>query len=148
MLHTYVEMRLNRWAAWYHAGERPGPCRIESWWGPMILNRSVAQTGRVPVRVSFDPVEAELTDRCVRALPGELRLVVFEVYTRGGTMEQKARTLGCCRDTVYERVSRANVKLLGFFNDVEAGVALPVYDKQKKVLNNSDKVFKFSAMVA
>jgi hypothetical protein len=63
-------------------------------------------------------------------------------------MEQKARTLGCCRDTVYERVSRANVKLLGFFNDIEAGVALPVYDKQKKVLNNSDKVFNFSAMVA
>ena len=144
-LQTYVDGRLTRWAAWYHAGAKPGPRAVRSWWGPMVLDRNVEQTDRRRT-VSIDPSEAELTNRCVFALPRDLLAVVIEVYTKGGTMEQKARALGCCRDTVYVRINRAQIKLLGYFNDVEAGIALPVADK--KLLFNSDKVRTFTATVA
>jgi DNA-directed RNA polymerase specialized sigma24 family protein len=146
-LHTYVEGRLRRWAIWFHAGERPGPKRVISFWGPMILNRNVEQTNR-PRTVSVDPTEAELTNRCVYALPRELLDVVLEVYTKGGTVEQKARALGCCRKTVYDRLDRVNIKLLGYFNDVEAGIALPAPDRQKNNLHELHKLSIFAAKVA
>lgn len=143
-LHTYVEARLNRWSIWFHSGSRPGPRKVISWWGPMVLDRNVAQHR---TSVIVDPTEAQETDRAVHALAAELRAAVIEVYTRGGTMEQKARALRCCRDTVYVRLQRANVKLLGYFNDQAAGVQLPVRDELQKDLTSSYKIPNIAATV-
>lgn len=147
-LHTYVEGRLNRWRVWYLSDRRPGPDRVISSWGPLILNRNVADPTRErPVKV--DPTETMETDKAIDALVYELRAAVHEVYLQGGTMEQKARALGCHRDTVYERLNRANHKLLGYFNDIAAGIDLPRRDQRlKKSLTHSDKNPKILATVA
>ena len=146
-LHTYVEARLNRWRVWYHLGRRPGPERVISSWGPCILDRNVGQHGKASAKV--DPGESLETDRAVDALVFELRAAVHEVYLKGGTMEQHARALGCHRDTVYDRLARANCKLLGYLNDMAAGIPLPLRDRSlKKSLTHSDKNPKIPATVA
>ena len=123
-IHTYVDARLSRWAAWYHSGTKPGPKRISSWWGPMILNRSVAQGNGGVARISFDPTECEETDRAVRHLGAELHAVIVEYWLKGGTVEQKCRALHCCKQTLYNRIERAKAELLGHMNDQAAGVEL------------------------
>lgn len=148
-LHTYVEARLNRWRAWYLAGRRPGPERVISSWGPLILDRNVGGGDAAVKPVKVDPTEAIQTDKAVDALAYDLRCAVHEVYLKGGTVEQKARSLGCHRDTVYDRISRANTKLLGYFNDQAAGISLPAPDRAlKKSLTHSDKKPKILATVA
>ena len=131
-LHTYVETRLARWRTWLNAGSRPGPRRVKSWWGPSLLDPHIGQSGRV-VGPKVDPTEAEETDRAVRALPYELRKAVLEVWTRGGTLTQKANALHCDRRTLYRRLERANTTLLGYFNDQAAGLALPAPDLRLKL---------------
>ena len=130
-LHTYVETRLAHWRVWYHSGAKPGPRELISWWGPAIIDRNVEQLGRT-IKIRVDPTEAEETDHAVRALPYDLRKAVFEFWTRGGTMEQKARALRCSRVTLYARLDRANTRLLGYFNDQAAGLELPAPDMRLK----------------
>lgn len=143
-LHTYVEARLNRWCLWYLAGARPGPERVRSWWGPMVLDRNVKRELRAEPKV--DPTEAIETDKAVDALVFELRAAVHEVYLRGGTMDQHARSLGCTRVTVYARLSRANVKLLGYFNDMAADIPFPVRDRLRK--NSLTRLYKIPNILA
>lgn len=123
-LHTYVESRLHRWRVWLNTGSNPTPKRVISWWGPSVLDRNVEQTGQ-PHEVTVDVDEAVETDRTVRILPTDLREAVFEVWTKGGTMAQKAKALHITRDGLYKRLDRAYPALLGYFNDQAAGVPLP-----------------------
>lgn len=129
-LHTYVEARLGRWQLWYRWGKNPGPSPVESWYGPIVLNPNVQQSGRHDSACPVDVSEAEETQRCVMALGvecPELKDTVFEAYLRGGTVEQKIATLGLkSRQSYYDRLDRAYVKLLGHFNDAASGIALPV----------------------
>jgi DNA-directed RNA polymerase specialized sigma24 family protein len=106
-----IEQRLECWRAWYHAGQRPGPPRVISWWGPMILDRNVAQSWRERTEAVADPTEAQLTDWAVRQLRPTLRNAVTEIYIKGGTMEQKARAQHCDRTTLYHRIERAHREL-------------------------------------
>ena len=88
------------------------------------MARNVEKIGRA--NVAIDDTEAEETYRCVLSLGApELRMAVFETYFKGGTMEQKARALGCSGKTLYNRLDRAYVELLGLFNDAAAGAPLP-----------------------
>jgi DNA-directed RNA polymerase specialized sigma24 family protein len=143
-LHTYVESRLNRWSIWYLSGRRPGPDRVASWWGPMVLDRNVKSELRAQPKV--DPTETMETDRAVDALVFELRAAVHEVYLKGGTMEQKARALHCCRMTLHRRIERANITLLGYFNDQAAGVDLPMPERRHQI--NLTSCYKISNILA
>jgi hypothetical protein len=128
-LHTYVEARLGRWYLWHRWGPYPGPKSVISWWGPMIIEPNVEQIGRPSTTCPVDIDEAEETQRSVMALlavDDDLYKVIVQAYLRGGTIEQKIRALGCkSNKTYYNRLERAYVKLLGFFNDAGAGVPLP-----------------------
>ncbi len=146
-IHTYVEGRLLRWSAWVNMTKALGPRRVVSWWGPMVMNPNVEQ---IPVgrQVTVDAEEAEETELAVRALPRELRDAVTESWTRAGTMEQHALALHCSRVTLYARLERANVQLLGFMNDLAAGVPLPVPEPTKNILTDLYKKSTFPAIVA
>lgn len=136
-LHTYVEARLGRWSRWYHWGSRPGPRPVVSWYEQMVMAPNVQ--GRGPQGSSECPVdehEASETDQAVRALPEDLRGVVFELYLKGGTVEQKARALGVSRPNFYYRLERAYIRLLGLFNDQAAGIALPQPNRPEIPVNN------------
>ena len=119
MNHSYVEGRLLRWSYWFHAGRRPGPERVISWWGPLVLNGNVEQIGKLP-QVRVDPTEAEETDAAVRKLPQQLRSVVEEHWIRRGTVLQKCRALHVSRAIFYSRLDRAYNELLGLMNDALA----------------------------
>lgn len=137
---SYVEARLGRWARWYHWGPRPGPKRVISWYGPMILDRNVKQNGKVSLACPVDLDEAEETQKAVQALDPELRDIIFETYLKGGTVKQMMRACGIRkRDNYYLRLNRAYRQVLGYMNDVAAGVALPAPKPRKeprKTFNN------------
>ena len=128
--HTYVMERLNRWVIWCRWGPRPGPKPVASWYGPNVLDRSIEQheIQRNP-DCPVDQDEARETNEAVFALmviAEELYDVVIEAYIKGGTVEQKMRALGIRGvRSYYIRLDRAHAKLLGLFNDVAAGVAVP-----------------------
>lgn len=129
-LNTYVDERLVRWAAWYHATPRPGPKPVRSQMAG-ILAKAGDGDGRLTVR--FDAAEGDLTDRCVYRLCNshhDLYLAVVESYLKGGTIEQKIKALHVERRTFYYRLERARAVLLGYFNDIEAGI---VGDRLKKL---------------
>lgn len=131
----YVMMRLNRWAVYCIWRESllvrsPKPKRVRSWWG-LILSNRVHDPDRLPVQVvrpcPVDVVEAEETDRCVQALPEKLRCVIVLDYLTHMRKDERVRLMkpyGCAK-TYYNRLERAYHELLGMFNDVNAGVALP-----------------------
>jgi DNA-directed RNA polymerase specialized sigma24 family protein len=99
---------------------------VESWWGPIILEGNVEQTGGFK-ELEFDPSECTETDRAVQALRCislDLHAAIIEMYIRGGTGEQKAKALHCTRQTLYNRLDRAYGELLGLFNDQAAGITL------------------------
>ena len=102
---------LARWRVWYHAGLCPGPQRVISWWGPMILDRNVAACCRERPEAVVDPTEAEFTDRAVLRLPSMLRNAVVEEWIREGTQHQKTQALRICRTTFYNRLERAYVEI-------------------------------------
>lgn len=147
-LHTYVEGRLGRWSYWVTTSlTRGGPRRVTSWWGPMVLDRNVEQIGRRRT-LRIDPTEAEETELAVRALPCELRDAVIQAWTKGGTNDQKAKACGCCRETFWRRLQRANVKLLGYMNDIAADIPLPEPEPIKKYLTVRNSFPNIPATVA
>ena len=123
--HIYVEARLGRWSVWCRWGPRPGPRRLRSSYGPMILDPNVEQIGRPSVQCPVDLSEAEETQRAVMALERELRDAVCECYLEGGTIRQKSAILGITPRAFYYRLDRAYVRLLGYFNDLAAEIPLP-----------------------
>lgn len=132
-LHTYVEARLGRWAVWYRWGARPGPRPVRSWFGA-ILDHNVEQIGGVSTSCPVDINEALETNRAVMALSGELREAVFEGYLKGGSVEQKCRALGLrSRQSYYDRLNRAYGLVLGYLNDLAAGVPLPAIEPSRPV---------------
>lgn len=128
-LHTYVEARLGRWRLWYHWGQNPYPPKLASWYDKMITEPNVEQIGRPDPNFPVDVEEAEQTHAAVMALDHDLRATVFEAYLKGGTVVQKCRALGIrSNKTYYNRLDRAYIILLGYFNDQAAELPLPQSD--------------------
>jgi hypothetical protein len=132
--HTYVMMRLNRWAVYCIWRESllvssPKPKHVRSWWG-LILSNRVHDPDRLPAQVvrpcPVDVVEAEETDRCVQSLPGRLRCVIILDYLTNMTKKQRVSAMkpSGCPQTYYNRLEWAHYELLGLFNDTGAGIEL------------------------
>ncbi len=106
----------------------------------MVLDPNVEQLGRISSACPVDIDEAEQTNQAVNHLAPELRATIQEAYLRGGTVKQKTRALGLKRrDTYYARLTRAYNTLLGYFNDLGAGIPLPpiqTVEKQRKSIRN------------
>lgn len=141
-LQTYVMDRLARWAVWCIWRENlltsnPKPRRPVSWWGKIMDARVKTPDTPAPKAMRSCPVdvlEAEETDRCVKAL-AELdrprsvkyaRVIVLCYLTRMSKHEKAAamEPPGCVK-TYYNRLSRAHDELLGLMNDAGAGLELP-----------------------
>jgi hypothetical protein len=153
-LHTYVEARLGRWSRWYHWGIRPGPRPVVSWYEVIVLAPNVQGRGSDQSAVCpVDEQEAIATHKAVVALPDKYRAIVFEAYLKGGTVDQQARALHCCKQTYYNRLTFAYALLLGYFNDLDAGVELPAQPRpdvpvETKRLTKLDGFRKFAGKLA
>lgn len=128
---TYVIYRLTRWGLtkrWLsRVGVRnPKPSGMNSWWGPIVLDGNVEQSGFESIRdvCPWNLDEARETDLCVNALPSHLGETVIEEYQRTGSRELKADRLGIDDSTMRRRLSQAHVLLLDLFNGAAAGLPL------------------------
>lgn len=112
----YVNDRLNRWAEWVLRGKRvvgldyPSQCSY---------TRMSGCNDRV-FSPEFDEESYE-TESAIQRLDEPLKRIVMVFYLETSTIEQKAKALHCCRDTVYSRLERAHHALLGIMNDIAAG---------------------------
>lgn len=88
-------------------------------------------------RVPIDEDEVAEIEKAVLSLDAELLAVVRGMYLEGGTVEQKARDCGCCRDTFYTRLHRAHVRIMEWLQDNDPA------DRQKKVDTASDTRLSF-----
>jgi hypothetical protein len=89
---------------------------------PNVQGRGNPGSGVCPV----DEAEANETQRAVNALCPKHYAVVVENYLKWGTVEQKAKSLGCTRMTFYNRLDAAHTQMLGYCNDLAAGLTLPI----------------------
>ena len=116
----YINSRLNAWAAW-RCGS--GQSRRSPY--PAYNLAGTRDAGDAPPRASYVPtsdLECCETDRCVVALCPALRLVVEAIYLHTSTEAQKCEACACSRATLYRRLHEAHVQLLGYLNDLAAGV--------------------------
>jgi hypothetical protein len=128
--HQHVIGRCDRWGTFVlwtqHVGVwQCGPKPVRSWYGPMILDRNVAQKWQDERdKAPCDPVEAMETDKAIRRLPPELCAVItLEHAVRGTrqrpiTQEMKAKMLEISRTTYWRRCNDAYRLLLGIMNDI------------------------------
>ena len=72
-------------------------------------------------------------DRIVVILSSERKEAVMKHYTVTGTKEQKAKLCGCCVRTYDARIDMAHRDILGYLNDIAAGIALPAVDYKQDV---------------
>jgi hypothetical protein len=134
--------RLSRWVIYclWRADSltpSPGPKRVKSSMGLWLLGDG-ERDPEPPVgrrQCPVDAVEGGITDLCVRQLPQKLREAVIVSYLTTGTVEDKARDLGCDRATYFRRLNRAYAEMLGLFNDHEAGVQRVDIDEANEALD-------------
>lgn len=136
-LHTYVEARLGRWGLYQrwlnYCNVTEAPYRVDSCFG-MILDGHVqnASGGRAPMLVPqcpVEPQESQETTRCVAVLREERREIISELYVWGSRPVDIIKAIGCgSRQTYYNQLYGAYAELLGYFNDVAAGVPLPLIE--------------------
>jgi DNA-directed RNA polymerase specialized sigma24 family protein len=114
----YINGKLDQWGQWVAGGrERLGYPKQAA------FVRLVPTVGASQVLICDD--EAMEINRAVQSLDADLRRVVDLFYVKmrscdGGTI---AKSLGCCRDTLYSRLHRAHVKVMEAMQDewLEAG---------------------------
>lgn len=121
----YIHRQLIDWADWVAHGRRveglgiPGKCSFTR----------LAASGSTHNAPQIDE-DASKMDRAVCALGvthSDLADVVRRFYLRTTSAELLARELGIHRDTVYARIGRGHQEILGYLNDIEAGVELPTH---------------------
>lgn len=123
----YIDSQLIRWAEWLRTGNTRLGYPSQS-----AFVSAMGGGGGQPVVMPDD--DAMAINRAVAALDPELKTVVDCVYRtmRGCTGEAIAEYLGCHRDTVYARLHRAHVAVMGYLEDIAAGIPLPgLADKSK-----------------
>lgn len=128
MLDTYVTGRLNHWA----------DCTMRRQDSGLGYPKKVPYTEPSLPRGDIDDYVPEIneeyfdTDKSVCALRVEnedLYAVLILFYLKPNMVfEQKLKYLGCCKQTYYNKVARANNMILGYLNDIAAGNKLPSVD--------------------
>jgi DNA-directed RNA polymerase specialized sigma24 family protein len=116
----YINARLNMWARWRSGGRFSSRSPY-----PIYNLPRTRDADDAPPRLSFIPIKEEEcwhVDKCVVALPPDLRDLIEVFYLWVMPMEQKCRQLGCCEATVYNRLQRAHQEIMGYLLDIDAGV--------------------------
>lgn len=115
----YINALLDQWGLWARTGrERLGYPKQSSF---MRLVPPGGGSGSGGVIVCDD--EAMRINRAVQSLEPELRALVelFYISMRSCDVGSIAKSLHCCRDTVYARLHRAHVKVMESLQDEEIG---------------------------
>lgn len=121
----YINDRMNRWAEWRLRG------RFHNGLGYPAVSISVRlEPGGAPVRSpDFDDecFDVESAFCALQVVNADLAAVLFLFHCRAMnlTVAQMARDASCSRDTFYARVQRGHQAILGYLNDIAAGVPLP-----------------------
>ena len=101
----HVHDRLQRWAAWVIGGRRVSGLGYSR----CTLSREVAG-GRIDTTPDVEQDCCD-TDQAVKELDPKLSEAVQVFYLSRGSVAQKARDVGCSRDTLYERVKSAQARV-------------------------------------
>jgi predicted DNA-binding protein (UPF0251 family) len=121
----YINKQLNEWARW-RASDRMTLRHMlgaKNCWPQMLGEAESTETVRQHgTLVPLNDLECCHTDKAVCLLPDDLRLVVMEFYTRIGTAETTARRLGIDKSTLFRRIDRAHIHIMGSLNDLAAGL--------------------------
>jgi len=125
MLNTFVVAKLCHWANWRAKKEQNGlgfPSKSS-------FAKSAGSTFWTPEMNSA----AYEIDRCVSALTSDYREVIIRNYTESGTQEQKADRCRCHVRTYQNRLGMAHNYILGYLNDLAAGIDIPVHYELQNV---------------
>jgi DNA-directed RNA polymerase specialized sigma24 family protein len=100
----YIKTRLQQWAEWSAMRESgavgyPRECSY---------TRMQARSGAPGFFTPDLDEDAMDVEKAVRELPDYLRATVREYYVAPGTVEQKAKSLCCNKNTIYLRLERAH----------------------------------------
>lgn len=113
----YINTQLNHWATWIKSGRAhlgyPGKASFVG-----------AYCGTPGQQALINDEEGMAMSKAVNALDPSLKETVmcFYVTMTSCTATEIARHLCCSRDTVYERIHRAHVQIMGYLNDIATGV--------------------------
>ena len=66
-------------------------------------------------------------------------MLIHEFYLRTTTVEILARRYNCSRDTIYARLHKAHVEIMGSLNDMAAGCF------NRDPLDTSDKAVQYAS---
>ncbi|MGY1490735.1 hypothetical protein ACW4YW_15115 [Methylobacillus pratensis] len=129
MFDTYVAGRLKVWADW----------RIRRDQGGVGYPRKVAFLKVAPTPAGFWTPEMDSQayemEQCVMALDEVLYDAVVACYLHTTSLDQKLIFCGCKKDTYYRRINQAHKVVLGFMNDLAAGMTLKTIPKLRKPKN-------------
>lgn len=108
----YIKARLIQWSMWVLQREGgglgfPRECSY---------TRMQARSGSVGFSSPEVDMDAMEMEQAVCALPEYLRDTVRQFYVAPGTIDQKARALGCHRTRVYARIEVAHGMILIWLN--------------------------------
>lgn len=117
-LDTYVTSRLIQWADWRAR-------RLDGGRGYPKKCAFVINPGGGHWSPEMDSNCYEV-DQVVVALIQDRKDALMKCYTETGTKEQKAKRCGCSVRTYDLRLEMAHRDVLGYLNDVAAGIPLPV----------------------
>lgn len=62
------------------------------------------------------------TDKAVGRLPEADRAMCVEVYQVGGKSADVAARMGIAKRTLYDRIDRVHIAIMGHLNDIAAGI--------------------------
>jgi len=133
---TYIDARLSEWALW-KAGKRicAGGIKPSSAYGWIGVHGGNGDNAPPPLSyIPLDEVRCAEVDRCICALEPLLRQAVEEFYLRLGTTEQAAARCKCSRMTLHRRVTEAHNLVLGYLNDLAAGVEVRAWMETEQAL--------------
>ena len=118
----HIDEQLARWEAWLRSGKTRLGYPAQS---AFVAAMAAAGDQQTPL----PDEEALHLCAAVRALDPVLRITVETCYRtlRGRPVKEIARALGCSRQTVHDRISRAHVHILGSLLDLAAGIPVPPY---------------------
>ena len=117
----YVHDRLCKWGEWVVRGRNIGR---NGYPHQTTFARLMPHGGSADWSPLLD-VEAEEVEQCVLRLEKARRDLVRKYYTRTVTIAMLAREMGCVEQTIYNRIAIAQQEVMGYLNDLAAGVELP-----------------------
>ena len=110
----HINDKLSTWALWVASGKRVVGLGYPSQVPYMRLTPS-STAQRSP---SMDEDSWEM-EQAVHKLDDKLRTTVFQFYLHAGTVESHAKALRICRDTLYNRLHMAHIRIMEILQDCD-----------------------------